>query len=147
MLKIDSLRNLYDDVFNIKFAAISAPTNGLIAALVNSSHGTLETLAAGGTQALSSFLSTGFTARLVQHFSPIRNVVASYVLGSIVPATATFAISYAGHYINETPERLESCIAPTLISLSTSLVTNFITRRGYLLPNNYPTDLDSPRGS
>jgi len=131
------LKKFYDNIFNIKFAAISAPVNGLIAAAVNSSHGTLEAIASGGTQAAASFLSTGFTARLVQHFSPIKNIFASYSLGSLVPGAATFILSYIGHSINETPERLESCIAPTIISLSTSLVTNFITRKGYMLPNNY----------
>ena len=129
----------YNNMFNIKFAAISAPVNWLIAAAVNASHGTLEALASGGTQAVASFLSTRFTARLVQHFSPIRNRFASYSLGNLVPGTATFVLSYIGHSINETPERLESCIAPTVISLGTSLVTNFITRKGYMRPSNYPS--------
>ena len=134
------IRDFYDNVFNIKFAIVSAPLNGIIAGVVNSPHGTLEALTSGGTQATSSFISTGFTARLVQHFSPIDNSVYSYVLGSIIPAIATFVLSYGGHYLNDTPERLESCIAPTLISLSTSLATNYITRRGHLRPRNYPNE-------
>ena len=133
----NSLRRLYDNFFNIKFASVSAPVNGLIAGIINFQHGTLEALASGGTQAFASFVSTGFTARLVQHFSPIENKLVSYTFGSVVPAAATFILSYAGHYLNETPERLESCITPTAISFGTSLVTNFITRRGYMLPNNY----------
>ncbi len=134
----NQLRKFYDNAFNVRFAMISAPVNGIIAGVVNSAHGGLEALTAAGTQALASFISTGFTARLVQHFSPIQNRVISYTMGSAVPGIATFVLSYCGHYFNGTPERLESCIAPTAISLTTSLATNFITRRGYLLPKNYP---------
>lgn len=131
--------NIYHNSFNIKFAVISSCFNGPIAAAVNSSYGPFEMFMAGGTQAISSFISTGVTARLVQHFSPIKNKFISYFFGSLVPATSTFLLSYAGHYINDTPELLESCIAPTLISYVTSLGTNYITRKGYLLPKNYPT--------
>ncbi|MBT7902702.1 hypothetical protein HN587_02490 [Candidatus Woesearchaeota archaeon] len=126
-------------MFNPKFAIISAVTNGTIAVAVNCEHGSLEMLAAGGTQALASFMSTGVTARIVQHFSPIKNKFTSYFFGSLIPALATFAISYGSHTLNGTPELLESCIAPVTISYTTSYVTNFITRRGYLLPGNYPS--------
>jgi len=132
------VKNLYYNAFNPKFAAISAVVNGAIAFGVNREHEGLEMLAAGGTQAIVSFISTGFTARLVQHFSPIKNRIISYSLGSLVPAAATFVMSYVGHEINGTPELLESCIAPVFISYTTSHVTNFITRRGYMLPGNYP---------
>ncbi len=63
------VKNLYHNTFNHKFAMISAVANGAIASGVNHAHGTYEMLAAGGTQALSSFISTGFTARIVQFFS------------------------------------------------------------------------------
>ena len=134
----DKVRNLYYNSFNVKFAVISAPINGVIAAYVNQSHGVYEMMYAGGTQAVSSFVSTGITARMVQHFSPLENRVKSYLFGSIVPATTTFALSYFGHKINDTPEALYSCIAPTAISLCTSLFTNYITRKGYMRPANYP---------
>ena len=132
------LKKILDNSFNIKFALISAPVNGIIAAAVNCRYSILEMASASGTQAVSSFISTGLTARLVQHFSPIKNPITSYSLGSIIPAAATFFLSYGGHAINQTPERLESCIAPTLISLVTSLGTNYMTRRGFLRPDNYP---------
>ena len=132
------LSSIYHNSFNIKFAVISAGFNGPIAAAVNYNHSTLEMLTAGTTQAITSFISTGFTARLVQHFSPINNKLFSYFFGSTIPATATFLLSYAGHYLNDTPEALYSCFAPTMISLTTSLVTNYITRKGYMLPKNYP---------
>jgi len=67
------LSSIYHNSFNIKFAVISAGFNGPIAAAVNYNHSTLEMLTAGTTQAITSFISTGFTARLVQHFSPINN--------------------------------------------------------------------------
>ncbi len=132
------ITNLYHNSFNPKFAVISACFNGPIAAAVNSPHGRYEMFMACGTQAISSFISTGFTARLVQHFSPINNRFLSYFLGSLIPATATFGLSLLAHYINDTPEMIKSCFAPTTISYSTSLITNYITRRGYLLPANYP---------
>jgi len=138
-MNLERLTNTYHNLFNMKFALFSAGVNGAIAGAVNSAHGGLESLMAGGTQSLASFLSTGFTARLVQHFSPIKNRFVSYFFGSLIPATATFLISYTGHYINETPELLESCIAPTTISYTTSYITNYITRRGHMLPGNYPT--------
>lgn len=134
------VNTLYHNSFNHKFATISAVANGIIASGVNYSHGSFESISAGGIQAISSFISTGVTARIVQHFSPIQNKFVSYFFGSLVPATATFAISYIGHKINGTPELLESCIAPTLISYTTSYVTNYITRRGYMLPGNYPSN-------
>lgn len=136
----NTVQNLYHNVFNPKFAIISAVANGAIAAGINYQHGDLEMLAAGGAQAMASFFSTGFTARLVQHFSPIKNPVVSYFLGSLIPATTTFAISYVAHRINDTPELLESCVTPVVISYTTSYVTNFITRRGYMLPGNYPEE-------
>jgi len=139
----ETVKKVYYSTFNSKFAAISAVANGAIAAGVNHEHGGLEMLAAGSTQAVASFISTGFTARLVQHFSPIKNKAVSYFFGSLIPATATFAISYIGHMINETPELLESCIAPVFISYTTSYVTNFITRKGYMLPKNYPSSNDT----
>ena len=134
---MNKISRIYHNAFNIKFAIPSAIFNGLIAAGINSSHGSLEAITAGGTQSASSFVSTGVTSRIVQHFSPIKNRLISYTLGSVVPATITFGLSYFGHWMNETPERLESCIAPTLISLTTSLATNFATRKGYMLPGNY----------
>ncbi|HLC67080.1 MAG TPA: hypothetical protein VJK52_05570 [Candidatus Nanoarchaeia archaeon] len=134
----DRVQRLYHSTFNAKFALISAACNGPIAAAVNAQHGPGEALAAGLSQAISSFLSTGVTARVVQHFSPMENRFVSYFFGSLIPATMTFGLSYAAHHINGTPEQLESCIAPTVISYSTSYVTNYITRRGHLLPGNYP---------
>lgn len=136
----ERVHTLYHGTFNAKFALISATCNGPIAAVVNAPHGPGEALAAGLSQSISSFLSTGVTARVVQHFSPIENPWVSYFFGSLIPAAMTFGLSYGGHWINDTPELLKSCIAPTLISYTTSYVTNYITRRGYLLPGNYPTN-------
>ena len=130
--------NIYHNLFNIKFAIISALFNGIIATMVNWSYGPAEFLYAGIAQAISSFFSTGFTARIVQHFSPIKNPFTSYFLGSLVPATFTLILSLSAHIINQTPEIIGSCIAPVAISYSTSYVTNFITRKGYLRPTNYP---------
>ncbi len=127
----------YHNVFNVKFAIISAVFNGSVAVMVNWSYGPKEYLAAGIAQAASSFLSTGITARIVQHFSPIQSIPVSYFFGSLVPATMTFAMSIMAHLINGTPELLASCFAPTLVSYVTSFITNFITRRGYMLPGNY----------
>lgn len=129
---------VYHNLFNAKFAIISAAFNGAIAMMVNWSYGPNEYMMAGLAQAASSFLSTGITARVVQHFSPVRSVFASYFFGSLVPATLTFLLSFTAHWWNATPELFGSCIAPTVISYTTSYVTNFITRRGYMLPGNYP---------
>ena len=136
----DSVMKLYHNSFNPKFAVISAYFNGVIAAGINSGGTDLEMIAAGGAGAAASFLSTGFTARLVQHFSPIDNRFVSYFFGSLAPATATFVISYAAHRINGTEELLASCITPVALSYTTSYVTNFITRRGHMLPGNYPSE-------
>lgn len=129
---------LYHNLFNVKFALISAAFSGVVAMMVNWSYGPEEYMMAGLAQAASSFLSTGVTARVVQHFSPLRSAVASYFFGSLVPATLTFLMSLAAHLWNATPEILASCVAPTAISYTTSYVTNFLTRRGYMLPGNYP---------
>lgn len=128
---------VYHNLFNAKFAVISAVCNGTIAMMINWSHGPEEYWVAGLAQAASSFLSTGVTARIVQHFSPVKSVFASYFFGSLVPATLTFLLSLTAHWWNETPELMRSCIAPTAISYTTSYLTNFITRRGYMLPGNY----------
>ena len=139
--QIDSMdiNNLYHNLFNAKYAAVSAVVNGAIATAINSEAGSLEMICAGAAQAASSFLSTGFTARLVQHFSPIKNPLWSYSLGSLIPATTTFVMSYTAHTINGTPYPLASCVAPTVISFTTSHVTNYLTRRGFWLPGNYPS--------
>lgn len=140
----ERVQALYHNTFNAKFALISAACNSPIAAWVNAGHSSHEAAMAGISQAASSFLSTGVTARVVQHFSPIENRFVSYFFGSAVPATMTFLMSYAGHRLNHTPELLESCIAPTVISYTTSYVTNYITRRGHLLPGNYPIKENTP---
>ena len=137
------VNKVYHIAFNAKLAGISAVTNGVIAVGVNYSSGTLEALAAGGTQALASFFSTGFTGRLCQHFSPIENRFASYFLGSIIPASSTLAVSYLFHRINGTDELAATLIAPVAISYTTSFITNYITRLGYLRPGNYPSDDNS----
>lgn len=129
--------SFYHNVFNVKFAIISAAFNGFVAVLVNAGHSPEQFWMAGVAQSISSFLSTGVTARVVQHFSSIRSWPVSYFLGSLVPAVMTFAMSWLAHFWNNTPEVLASCVAPTVISYTTSYVTNYITRRGYLLPGNY----------
>lgn len=128
---------LYHNLFNLKFAIISAICNGAIAVVINWPYGPGECVAAGLTQAVSSFLSTGVTARVVQHFSPLRSALASYFWGSLIPALLTFSMSFAAHWWNNTPEIVVSCMAPTAISYTTSYVTNFITRRGHMRPGNY----------
>ncbi len=134
---LEKLVEIYHNLFNSKYAVISAVCNGSIAYYVNNEHGIEAAISAAFTQAAASFFSTGFTARLVQHFSPIENKIKSYLLGSFIPAAGTFLLSYIGHQVNDSPEILNSCIAPTAISFTTSFVTNYITRAGYLLPNNY----------
>jgi len=128
---------VYHNTFNVKFAVVSAAFNGVVAMMVNMAHGPEEYLMAGLAQAASSFLSTGITARVVQHFSPIRSAPVSYFFGSLVPATMTFVMSLVAHLWNGTPEALTSCVAPTVVSYTTSYITNFITRRGHMLPGNY----------
>jgi len=134
----EKLLNFYYNVFSLKLAVISAIFQGIIALIVNSGHSDSEVLRAGLAGAISSFFSTGFTARVVQHFSPIKSAKVSYFFGSLVPATMTFVASLIAHAWNNSPEILASCIAPTFISYTTSYVTNFLTRHGRLLPGNYP---------
>jgi len=134
----NKMASIYHNVFNIWYALISFFANGAIAMWVNVQYGPEQYLWAGLAQGTSSFLSTGVTARVIQHFSPIESVVRSYFLGSVVPASMTFVMSLTAHICNGTPRVFASCIAPTLISFGTSFVTNWITRRGYLLPANYP---------
>ncbi|MFA6422107.1 MAG: hypothetical protein WCV92_01810 [Candidatus Buchananbacteria bacterium] len=128
---------IYHNVFNAKFAIISAVCNGLIAMVVNGAYGPKEYLMAGLAQGASSFLSTGITARVVQHFSPIKSALPSYFFGSLVPASLTFVMSLLVHLWNNTPEVLASCVAPTVISYTTSYITNYLTRHGRMLPGNY----------
>lgn len=128
---------IYHNIFNVKFAVISAAFNGIVAMMVNMAHSPEEYLMAGFAQAASSFLSTGITARVVQHFSPIRSAPISYFFGSLIPATMTFIMSLVAHLWNKTPEVLASCVAPTIVSYTTSHITNYITRRGHMLPGNY----------
>lgn len=128
---------MYHNVFNIKFALISAVFQGCVAMWVNRTYGPETFVMAGLTQAATSFLSTGVTARVIQHFSPIPSVLISYTLGSLVPTTMTFVMSFSAHLFNGTPEVLKSCITPTLVSFGTSFITNHLTRHGRLLPGNY----------
>jgi len=134
----EKLLLFYHNVFNLKLALISAIFQGIIAIVVNSGHEHQKVLLAGLAGAISSFFSTGFTARVVQHFSPIRSALISYFLGSLVPATMTFSASLIAHLWNNSPEVLASCIFPTIVSYTTSYVTNYLTRHGRLRPKNYP---------
>ncbi|MBU6323699.1 MAG: hypothetical protein KGI41_04020 [Patescibacteria group bacterium] len=135
-----SIVALYHNVFNIKFAILSAVINGGIVIAVNWSYGPDAYWHAGFSQALASFFSTGVTARVVQHFSFIRSPWRSYFWGSLVPATLTFAMSFSAHWYNGTPELLYSCMPATTLSYFSSYVTNYLTRHGHLLPGNYPKD-------
>ena len=128
---------LYHNLFNIRFAVISALVNGSIDVWLNLDHGPAEYWYAGGWQALHSFFSTGVTARVIQHCSHIKNPLVSYPVGSIAATALTFAGSFAVHWLNGTPELLASCLWPTGISFCTGFGTNFMTRRGYWLPGNY----------
>ena len=130
---------IYHNLFNLKFALVSAVTNGLIVLWLNRHHASADLLSAGAWQAAYSFFSTGVTARVIQHFSLIERPLPSYFLGTLSAAAMTFAGSFAVHWFNGTPEIWASCLSPTLISYTTGFGTNFITRRGYLLPGNYPT--------
>ena len=138
------LIKFYQNVFNIWYALISLFANGAIAMWVNAQFGPEQFIWAGIAQGISSFFSTGVTARVIQHFSPIEPALKSYLLGSLVPATMTLIISLTAHLLNGTPRVLASCIAPVLISFSTSFVTNWITRHGWLLPSNYPREKIAP---
>lgn len=129
---------LYHNLFNLKFALMSVVVNGGIALILNWAHGPKEYLMAGLAGATAGFLSTGVTARVVQHFSPLRSALKSYFWGSLAPASLTFTLYLLAHLWNHTPEMVSSCVAPTLLSFITSFGTNFVTRRGYLLPGNYP---------
>lgn len=133
-------REAYHNLFNAKFAVLSAIFNGGFIVVMNWSHGIGVAGAAGGAQAVSSFLSTGITARLVQHFSPIKNPFQAYLLGSVIPATLTFGMSFGAHLLNGTVNPVMNTVPATTISFVTSFVTNFIARHGYLRPPNYPDE-------
>ncbi|HEV7449026.1 MAG TPA: hypothetical protein VGP13_00595 [Candidatus Paceibacterota bacterium] len=131
----------YHNVFNAKLATVSFFCNALAefawTVIILDRPG--EALDAGVAlwQGIASFFSTGFTGRVVQHFSPIGSPLKSYSLGSLIPAAITFGLSLAGHLWGGTPDPLLSCLPATTISFTTSFVTNYLTRRGLLLPGNY----------
>lgn len=129
---------LYHNLFNIKLAAISVLCNGSITAWVNWDYGPRECIYAALSQAVVSFFSTGITGRLIQHFSVIEKPLPSYFFGTAAAASLTFVGSFTAHWLNGTPEMLVSCLSPTVISFTTGFGTNFMTRRGHLLPGNYP---------
>lgn len=137
---LNRVQGAYHNLFNVKFAVLSAIFNGGFILVMNWQHGVWEAGAAGGAQAASSFLSTGITARIVQHFSPIKNPFRAYLLGSVIPATLTFGMSLAAHLLNGTVNPVMNTLPATTISFVTSFVTNFITRHGYLRPPNYPDE-------
>jgi len=128
----------YHNIFNVWYALISFFPNFIIAMWVNGQYGPKQYLWAGLAQGIASFLSTGLTAGMIQHFSPIRSAPKSYLFGTIVPVVMMFVISLTAHLWNGTPRVLASCIAPTLITFSTSFPINWLTRRHWLLPVNYP---------
>jgi len=134
-----NLGKAYHLLFNAKFAIVSAFFNGSIVAAMHYSEGWSLMSFAALSQAFSSFLSTGFTARLVQHFSPVKNPWKSYLLGSFVPALATLLCSLFFHWCNNTSNILLTIIPPVTISFSTSFMTNFMTKRWkFFRPKNYP---------
>jgi len=54
-------------------------------------------------------------------------------------------ISLTGHLINHTPHPFWNAVPATLISLTTSVATNFATRLGYWRPANYSGEPAKPR--
>ncbi len=134
-------RLMYHNLFNLKFACAAAVFQAIIACCVNWEHGVGLATSAAFAQACASFLSTGVSARLVQHFSPIRNAFRSYFLGSLAAGSLTFAMSFTGHWWNDSPELLMSCVSPVFFSYTSSYLTNYVTRRGYLRPINYPKEV------
>ena len=129
----------YHNVFNLQLACISAAWNGSWILFFNGSYGWEAGKNALIAQMIMSFFFTGFTGRLVQHFSPLPFWPA-YILGSLVPASVTFVLVGAIHLLIGTPALLWSVVEPTLTSVSSSLITNILTRRNVriVLPGNYP---------
>jgi len=128
----------YHSVFNVWFALISAFINGSLDAFHNWGHGDKAHLYAGASQAALSFFSTGVTARVIQHFSPMKYAMLSYLIGPLSAGALTFAFCYIVHSLNGTPAFWPSVLTPTLISYTTGFGTNFLTRMGYMRPRNYP---------
>ncbi|MDP2586353.1 MAG: hypothetical protein Q8P32_01075 [Candidatus Komeilibacteria bacterium] len=132
----------YHNLFNLKLALASFVFNGLLEATVHWHEDSATLLEAMATQATASFFLTGITARVVQHFSPLKNVWLSYTLGSLIPAALTFGGSYLFHYVQGTPRLIISCLPATGLSLTSSLATNYFTRnriwKKFVLPPNYP---------
>ena len=124
--------------FSLPFAIASAIWNGGWILWFNSDYGTAEWLRAAGGQALMSFLLTGVTARIVQHFSRIESKLWSYSLGSVIPATFTFVVTLAIHWLLGTPAFWSSVLEPAAVSFGTNFVTNWMTRVGFVMPKKYP---------
>lgn len=134
-----TVKKVYHNTFNIRFAVISAVFNGIWVMAKNNERDLPEQLSLGITQAVASFFSTGVTARVVQHFSPLPNTLLAYAGGSIVPATLTAVMSVGAHLIIGNAEPVSNSLMAIGISFVTSFGTNFVTRRGFFRPPNYPT--------
>jgi len=137
-----AIKLAYYNSFNLNLAIISACFKGLVVeSIVNRSFGWHEIISASIAQAIVNFIITGFAARLVQHFSLIKNSLHSYFLGSTIPVAAIFIMSYIAHWLNGTENFWSSILWPTGIGFIGSIITNYLTRNRvfiWFLPKNYP---------
>ncbi|MFA6533900.1 MAG: hypothetical protein WCT37_01870 [Patescibacteria group bacterium] len=134
---------IYHNVFNLKLAVMSFFFNGIAAMVVNAVH-PKEFLLAGIGSAIVGFFSTGVTGRVVQHFSPVKPEIKSYLLGSFVPASMTLTGYLLIHWWLGTTRLALTVAIPTLLSFGTSFLTNLATKsdhpwlKKFVRPPNYP---------
>lgn len=130
------ISRIYHNSFNLRLGLLAIPFIGGIVALVNIQHGWSEALRAGTVAGITGFFVSGVMTRVIQHFAVLSRRLLAYSGGTLLPTLVTLILHLGGQSANQTPELLWSILAPTLLTLTTSLALNFGTY--YFLTHEEP---------
>ena len=127
---------LYHNIFNLRLGILALPIVGGMVFFINLEHGWLEALRAGLIAGLTAIITTGSMTRLIQHAALLRRWWISYPVGTLIPASVTMSLHLPGQLANDTPELFWSVGAPVILTLVSSIVLNYMTKR-YLQPKDW----------
>lgn len=127
---------LYHFVFNLRLGALALPIVGGMVFVINLEHSFGEATRAGLISGTTAILTTGSMTRFIQHASLWPRWWISYPAGTLIPSAVTLMLHLPGQLANQTPELFWSVGSPVLLTLTSSVCLNWLTKR-YLQPRNW----------
>lgn len=117
-------------LLDIRMGIIGAVSMGLIVYFINYDHGVVAGLIAASKQGLYTFFFGALFVRMSENISssitPRKKAV---LLGGIIPALLTSALTYVLHAIKGTPEPFNSTVPTMILSLMSFSTWSYLKHR------------------